>query len=86
MKLITLISFTIAIYIAEPLTYICNLSFFNRYVLKLKKKSKLFPSKSCNLSDFNKNMFEYSIFENLRKIIFSRLLSFCDFHNIIGSS
>ena len=30
-------------------------------------------------------MFEYSIFENLRNI-FSRLLSFCDFHNIISSS
>ena len=31
-------------------------------------------------------MFEYSILENLRKIVFSRLLSFCDFHNIISSS
>ena len=30
-------------------------------------------------------MFEYSILENLRKIVFSRLFSFCDFHNIISS-
>ena len=26
------------------------------------------------------------IFENIRKIVFSRLLSFCDFHNIISNS
>ena len=31
-------------------------------------------------------MFNYSIFKNLRQIIYSRLISFCDFHNIISSS
>ena len=31
-------------------------------------------------------MFEYSILDNLRNFFCSRLLSFCDFHNIISSS
>ena len=31
-------------------------------------------------------MFEYSILENLRKIVFFKITFFCDFHNIISSS
>ena len=86
MKLVKLISSTIA----EPLTYIFNLSFSTGTFPNLFKKSKVIPIyKSGNKNDFNNYRpicFNIQFSKILEKLFFSRLLSFCDFHNIISSS
>ena len=86
MKLIKLISSTIA----EPLTYIFNLSFSTGTFPNLFKKSKVIPIyKSGNKNDFNNYRpicLNIQFSKILEKLFFSRLLSFCDFHNIISSS
>ena len=84
MKLIKLILSTIA----ERLTYICNLSFSTGTFQNLFKKSKVIPIyKSGNKNDFyNYRPQNIQFSKILEKLFFSRLLSFCDFHNIISSS
>ena len=86
MKLIKLISSTIA----GPLTYIFNLSFSIGTFPNLFKKSKVIPIyKSGNRNDFNNYRpicLNIQFSKILEKLFFSRLLSFCDFHNIISSS
>ena len=86
MKLVKLISSTIA----EPLTYIFNLSFSTGTFPNLFKKSKVIPIyKSGNKNDFNNYRpicLNIQFSKILEKLFFSRLLSFCDFHNIISSS
>ena len=86
MKLIKLISSTIA----KTLTYIFNLSFSTDTFQNLFNKSKVIPIyKSGNKNEFNNYRticLNIQFSKILEKLFFSRLLSFCNFHNIIISS